>query len=456
MGYSSKYGRRPIEYASKSAHTQIISDQEVQLFLDKCKFPNNKECIKLDENLIYHVNEEIRNPIKYIIAVDGGYDVISARKKYPSASIAFFQFGALMFRVEDLHCIEKQAFIQPEDMQKLKQIERLKLVIPIQNIIFSHEKNLTDSIRRIIFDFFFSKPYPLHEKSSNFIKTLYWLIYSEYIPIKDRESSLDEYNLSRCPCCKKRDIKLYKNMMNSNFTFTCPKCNKLIYITDVFRLHEVIDDELGANGILGYLTNLLEQMVIIDLIRTTLQKNSRLLKEILFIKDGPLAFFGQTANMHKPVRNLLNYLNTKGLTVNWVGIEKSGVFVEHASEIQDLIDRKSVFLLSNDYIYGNICPSKDNNDPYAQTSYFSGKVFYKSSSGQMYVATIPIKSPEVYHNPQIDDYMNIKIILPYLAKLKCDMYDNALFPVALANKLVSLSSHPSSNILEKFLKNKLK
>jgi hypothetical protein len=32
------------------------------------------------------------------------------------------------------------------------------------------------------------------------------------------------------------------------------------------------------------------------------------------------------------------------------------------------------------------------------------------------------------------------------------MYDNALIPVALANKLVSLSEFPSSRILETFAK----
>ncbi len=37
-----------------------------------------------------------------------------------------------------------------------------------------------------------------------------------------------------------------------------------------------------------------------------------------------------------------------------------------------------------------------------------------------------------------------------IEKLRCDMYDNALVPVALANKLVSLANHPSSRILQKF------
>ena len=48
--------------------------------------------------------------------------------------------------------------------------------------------------------------------------------------------------------------------------------------------------------------------------------------------------------------------------------------------------------------------------------------------------------------------MNIDCILYNLKKLKCDMYDCSLVPVALVNKLISLSNHPSSIILEKFAK----
>ena len=38
--------------------------------------------------------------------------------------------------------------------------------------------------------------------------------------------------------------------------------------------------------------------------------------------------------------------------------------------------------------------------------------------------------------PEKGDFHNIDLILQNVDKLKCDMYDNALLPVALANKLV--------------------
>jgi len=46
--------------------------------------------------------------------------------------------------------------------------------------------------------------------------------------------------------------------------------------------------------------------------------------------------------------------------------------------------------------------------------------------------------------------LNLLEILTNIEKLRCDMYDSVLVPVALANKLVSLANHPSSRILQKF------
>ena len=42
-----------------------------------------------------------------------------------------------------------------------------------------------------------------------------------------------------------------------------------------------------------------------------------------------------------------------------------------------------------------------------------------------------------------------------MAQLRCNMYDNALVPIALANKLVSLSDFPSQRLLTEFSKGEL-
>lgn len=439
MGYQSKSGKSS-EYASKSSHGYIVKDKEVQTFLDNCNLPDEILDISLDPDSVIKI-EDCENPIKHIIAVDGGYTEVTVKAEFPSSKIAFFQFGPLIFKVDDLDSISKKFFIDPSDIEKLKNIQRFKFTLPTKNIRISDEDSLVNSIRNAIFKFFCSQP-----DDDHFIETLKWFIFEEY------DTPKDEWELASCPSCGSSGIRLKRSSIKDN-KFTCQNCKNSIYLTDIFRFHEIIDNELGAQGMLGYLTNLLEQMVIVHLIRIILKTKPSLLKETLFIKDGPLAFFGQTANLHKPMRALLNYLNSKHSTY-LVGLEKSGAFVEHANQIRKFINSGEALLLSNDHIYKYIIPGKaDQKNPYGITTYFGNKVIYKADDNRTYVCTIP--SSEARSDPKKDDLFNIDVILRNVKKLKCDMYDNALIPVALANKLVSLANHPSSTILEKFAKDTL-
>jgi hypothetical protein len=132
-----------------------------------------------------------------------------------------------------------------------------------------------------------------------------------------------------------------------------------------------------------------------------------------------------------------------------VGVEKSGAFVEHAEMIQDQIPRGHALILNNEYIYEYITPGEGNKDePFGKTSYYSAKVIFKAHDGNVYVLTLPCR--EALLNPQIQDLSNFNLVLHNIAKLKCHMYENALVPVALVNKLVSLSDHPSRKILSAF------
>jgi hypothetical protein len=45
----------------------------------------------------------------------------------------------------------------------------------------------------------------------------------------------------------------------------CPECGRLVYLTDTFRFHERIDEELGAGGITAYVLPMLEHLVLVHL-----------------------------------------------------------------------------------------------------------------------------------------------------------------------------------------------
>jgi hypothetical protein len=440
MSYISRHGRRPNEYASKSAHGNVVKDKSVQEFLAQCSLPKIADDIIPSKEQCVPCKTLLENPIRHIIAIDGGYNEVDVRIEFPSATICFFQIGALIFGVEDLENLESQPFIDPDDMAKLKQIQRLKFTLPTRNVILKKEISLTASIRIAIYDFFRNKI-----DNESLIDTLQWFIFGEYGQYKST------WTLASCPVCTHTQIPLRRGEMTKDYSFHCSNCGGEIFLTDVFRLHEAVDDELGASGILGYVTTTIEQIVLVHLIRLILNTKPALLEQILFVKDGPLAFFGQTANMHQPMRLLVNFL-FEHHNFYLAGLEKSGPFVEHADQISEKIDNGTAFILDNDYIYKYVLPGRaDPNNPYGRTTYYSNKLIFKTSNGCMHVVSLP--TLKIMASPCEKDLPNLHIILANVEKLKCDMYDNALFPIALANKLVSLANHPSSMILQKFAMN---
>jgi NurA domain len=443
MAYTSKHGRRPSEYASKSSHSHLINDKSLQDFLKECNLPKLAAEVVLDDcDRIVH-KPVATNPIRNVVAIDGGYSEVPVQTGFPSSVVCFFQIGALIFSIDDLDGLDRQPFIDPDDMAKLKQIQRLKFPLPVRNVQVKTEGTLVNSVRRTIYDFFCQKI-----DNDELIATLRWFIFQEY------DVSIPTWNLASCPICGSPNIPLHHKNITSKHTFTCNHCGGDIFLTDVFRLHEAIDEELGAGGILGYLITTVEQIILVHLIKTILRIKPDLLNEILFIKDGPLAFFGQTANMHKPMRSLVKYL-FKNHNLYLAGLEKSGSFVEHADEIAEKLHDGTVLFLNNDYIYKYILPGKpDLKRPYGATTYYGTKLIFKTNNGGMYVVTLPTSDDLL--DPKEADFQNLDVILTNIEKLKCDMYDSALIPVALANKLVSLANHPSSGILQKFAKNAIR
>ena len=432
---------RPSEWAAKTNHTHIINDPFVQSFLDQCDFP--KENLISSEggfDSVEDYTDPLNNPIKHILVIDGGYTSVEVHKNFPSSQLAFFQFGALMFQLEDLEELSEKPFIFPEDMQRLHDLQRFKLVLPTQNIKTKDTKSLTHSIRKAIYDFFMQE-----RDSSSFMETLKWLIFEEYRTPKNTYILGNDPNLLG----GRNALNLNRSEIRSDYTFET--VNGVVYLTDIFRLHEAIDDDHGAMGILGYVTRLIEQMILAHFIKTMLKIQPSLLSETLFIVDGPLSFAGQTANMHKPLRELCNYLrNKKALFL--VGVEKSGAFVEHAQQVcaLEIIKQNQYLLVSNEHIYKYIIPGDSESMLYGSTSYYGGKVIFHSEDKQILILSVPIPNKDSIRKPKIDDYGNLFIVLKNIQKLRCAMYDDAIIPVALANKLVSLANHPSKMLLEKF------
>lgn len=448
MGYSTK-GRKPIERASKIAHIEIIKNADVQTYISQCVLPSRP-----DSAPIYSLLRDAKDPavseVTTVIAIDGGYTETFVREEYPSACVAFFTFGPLLFRLSDLRSLDSRRFISPDDFQRLKNIERYTLVLPTKGIRHQSQPSLAATIRKAVFDFFEQQR---GDEDEQLMTSLRWFLFRLWRRGSGESHSVD---LAHCPSdCGQGKITFRHDDPPER---RCPTCDQPVYLTDMFRLHERVDEDTGGSGIAAYVMTMLEQLVLVHLIYSILNIKESLLRQILFVKDGPLAFFGLVAPLYKPMRELVEYLLSEprgaaGPTLRLVGLEKSGAFVEHAASIQSYVRTSSCLVIGDDYIRKYIVPGGDGSTSYGQNTYYGQKVFFRARSGEMHVATIP--STTYSGNPSPEDIPYLDEILGLIGELKCDMYDNSLIPVALANKLVSLSDFPSKRILGTFAKSGL-
>lgn len=444
---TNNYANHSFERGSRISHSYIINDDDVKQYLNNCEIPVETEDVELNDGLKYEIEYPDKNTIEFIVAVDGESTTIPVKKSFPSSLITFFQFGSLLIKGSDLDEMEKKPFVSPSDINKLKKIEREKFVLPTKNVALKKGIDFRTTVREAIHEFYKKK----HSGTTSILETLYWFIFEQYNP----SSTKNSYKLSQCPHCGTKDTYLEKDRIDiSNYSWTCThdKCNKEILITDIFRLFENVDNDAGARGVITYLESVTESFLTIHTIKSLMEIEKGLVDRFLFVKDGPLSFGGETANMHKPMQALLTYLNQNN-KINLVGVETSGAFVDHARQIKDKLNPGQVFLLNNEHIYTYIQVGNHKEQQYGSTSYYSGKFIYKSFDERIYVLTLPVENHNTYYNqPELTDLKNIQEILMNIDKLRCDIYENALIPVAVANKLVSLTNHPSSNILERFAK----
>lgn len=449
MGYSSQRGRKPIERASKIAHVEIIRNPEVVSFIENCRIPAPADPAEV-RTLAVELRLNAPDEVTAVVAIDGGYTETFVREDFPSASIVFFTFGPLLFKLADLRTLDQKRFIAPEDLRTLKQIQRFTLVLPTKGVCRKDQPSLSATVRRTIYDFFRRQI----DEQSTLLDSLRWFLFRRW---QNKADDAHVEEVARCPWpdCGAEKIPF---RYTDDAERTCPGCSRPVYLTDVFRLHERIDEDQGAGGISAYVMTMLEQLVLVHLIYSILVRwKPGLMRNILFIKDGPLAFFGLVAPLCKPMREMLTHLlqgasEPTRPTVRLVGLEKSGAFVEHAAAIQDRLDPGSFLVLGDAYARRYVVPG-DVGSTYGGNTYYGQKILFRAPGGEMHVATVPAGA--YLAEPTADDIPHVHEILSLVSELRCSMYDNALIPVALANKLVSLADHPSQQILTNFARERV-
>ncbi len=390
----------------------------------------------------------------WVLAVDGSHAEVSIRNGYPGAQAAYLTVAAVMLNLRKLRELDARRPINPKDFRTIQQVEPIDRALPGCNVIYDGELSAESSLRKGLYEIFASTR--MAEDSESLLATYEALLASKPVgarpqqcPYEDCQSSKGDYHREMgryiCPCSLARPL----------------------YSTDALRTHERMQPT-GPNGeIFGEVMQVLERVLIVHFLRVLEAKGwLSSLRRLAIVLDGPLAIFGQPAWLSQAIAQEMQRLNTlvkaetSGQDILLIGVEKSGMFVDHFHALDQDMNGESghfpnghVALLTDGYIKEHIIFS-ESTKPYGDDTYFGRKVLYKTHAGALIVATLPflrigdrdVTRAEAEQFPRLTDAMGV------IEALVSSRYPNAVVPLVAAHAEAAIPLHLGNKVLERLAK----
>jgi hypothetical protein len=442
------------EYAQYKPLRRIAESERVKKLLGNYKVKEQSERVDLPSlNILSRTElEQSEWEPNWVLAIDGSHAEVVLQNGYPGAEAAYVTVASVLIDTLKIRELDEHRPVDPQIFKTVEQAEAIDCALPGCNVVYDGEQSAKTSFRRAIFEIFSEER--LAEDSETLLDTYEVLL--KYKP--------DTRN-QRCPFedCPD-DNAVYQPKMG---TYPCTCTLKLTnYSTDALRIHERMNPA-GSNGaIFSEVMQVLERIWLIHILRVFEEKGLlSVLKRVAIVIDGPLAVFGQPAWLSDAIQKELNRINAlvksiTGKDILLVGIEKTGTFVEHFTQIDTNEDgsvgrfpQDSVLLLTDQYIKQHIIFSESNR-PYGYATYFGRKLLYKTFTGAMIVAVFPfldethqqLSTATPNQFPRLVDGLNL------LNQLVSSRYTNSITPLVSAHSEASIPLHLGNKVLEKLAK----
>ncbi len=358
---------------------------------------------------------------RFVIAIDGSWQGHEPQKGFPGAELAYLTISTVILDVAKLASLSQLKVQQPPtEYRKLENAESLDTVLPGCNVIFKDEPHARASFRRALYETL--EQQKGWEGCENLLLTYEALLGHRH-----------EANTG-CPWeeCEEPGNRRFRGFG----TYQCSCGRRQLYSTDSLRIDEGINPTGSSGKAFGEVMQILERLKLIHILR------------MIWLSQA----------IYQELRRLNQLLRKHGLPdLLVIGIEKSGIFVEHLLRLDqdekgvpDRLPRQSVYLPTDAYIKRNIVFS-DSPQLYGKQTYFGRKFFYKTKAGSLLVAAVPFLDPRHHDTstaepeqfPRLADALNL------LDRLETTRYPNALIPLTAAHAEATLPMSIGRQVLEK-------
>ncbi len=421
--------RLPGERASRLGHLEVIKSDLV-----------NKLCSSFEDNNTYTDKLGCKwqnlptseKPLDLVFGIDGSLQVIQSDTK-PTKTIAFIKTSLLRLDQVALMEIDKE-MPHPFALRDILADSALyhATVLPLKHIRI-RDLSLFDAVRGIIYESMRDS----HLADEPF-QTLKWIVFEKWDKI---EKNLPEFE---CPNCGENKATLPFDADEGS----CPNCNGHLYLTDMLGFHQEMGQESAPKTVATAYMSIHETMMLFTGIRYFWENKREMLKNCLFVKDGPLSIRAQYSKLVAPIRRFLAYSRDKEYPVHILGQEKTGAFAEHLELINADAPIQSIFIPGDHYIKEQIQHRPTRGAPYGKDTNYGAKIFTKYD--QYHHAILNIPTGEYVQNPTYDHLIGANKILSTLPTILGSKHEGSLLPIELAHGVASLSTYPSAHILKVF------
>ena len=441
MPYKSRSGR--IESSRSIGHVRIIQNEWVQVCLRSFRIFTPEANPDIPPNLLVPA-ESLGTPgerVRWVMCFDGSPQEVAAREAYPSTRVGYLQIAGVLVYLEEMLSQGRAHLVDPAVIRRATEEALYSMVLPGSNVCHADMLTVKDSWRAQIYEIF--RDYTVEEMPLLDVFTI-------LVGHSEKRSPSGGVVLARCSAsdaCTARDIDVPVSGS------TCPSCGGRLFPTDALRIHEEVSEEHGNATSLGRLMSVLEQITMVSYLHFLSERQPRVLGQVGFILDGPLALFGPQAWLHAPLLAFLHALRARLSEQRLrppliVGIEKGGQFAEHAAAIAERIPRRNLMQLPDDYIFGHILTFRPSpNATFGRDTYYGQKFFYKTAQGQLLTISIPKNDTTVPDAFKARHYAMLPDTLALLDRIGTSLYEDALIPIALAHSFASIPLRTGSRVL---------
>jgi hypothetical protein len=460
------------EVADKTSHGDIIQDPEVLEFLNQCDFlkPPSEQEGQAISSMFQKVSlpEDIVLPSK-IVAFDGSNYTANISEQLPSTEVGYVKISSILIKLGEYKALGANKFVNPFEVAALQdKRDSLKFVLPGANVRWKDCDTVRSSFRAVLDNHLISNKtrFQASDHFTSLRSTLFNLAHLR--PKEMNTDSTEKLKIHKCPTCNFEGDNGVKIELTDFFEEQkCPKCQSLLYPSDCLRLWEEIEDFQSSSPVMARFMQAVEHLLPIHYIRHLANTSLPSLGDIAFFIDRPLAVFGTAAWLHGVIMDYLYEINQRLESIGKppiliIGLQKTGQIVDHIALIEKYIKPNTIFAIPDEYRYKYITPGREaSSSGFGSETYYGQDFIYKTDSGRTFTFALPYpfasKGGKVFHKQKIDlaRYSNLDRALALINHFECDLYENAIIPIALAHRYTSISLEPGSTALTLLAQNSL-